>query len=729
MIRAVVYSREMKSAHLHGIIAAIFVSLGNHNAFAQSQDLVLADFEGSDYGAWKVSGTAFGSGPAHGTLPGQMQVEGFEGHGLVNSFNGGDDAKGRLVSPLFKIERKYLHFLVGGGGFEGKTCLNLLQNGKAVRTATGPNTDSGGSERLQPGQWDVSEFAGQEMTIEIVDDATGGWGHINVDQIVQSDSRLNVPVVNRDVTREIRVTERYLNFPVKTGGPKRKLSLMVDGKTERDFDIELADADPDWWAFIDASTLQGKTIKIKADKLPDNSRGLGAIDQTSEIKNGSELYHEPLRQQFHFSSRHGWLNDPNGLVFYEGEYHLFYQHNPYGWNWGNMHWGHAISKDLVHWAELPEALYPDRLGTMFSGSAVVDWNNTAGFQTGKEPALVAMYTAAGHPFTQCLAFSNDRGRTWVKYEQNPVLGHIAAENRDPKVVWYAPEKKWVMSLYLDNNDFALFSSPDLKHWQKLSDFTLQGDAECPNFFEIPLNGDAGKKRWIFFGANGVYVVGEFDGQKFTPQTKPQRLHNGNAWYASQVYSDVPESDGRCILVPWGRLPSGEIMRGMSFNQMMGLPVELTLRDGPGGPWIKANPVRELASLRERTHTIEPQTLGENGNPLADVQGELLEIEAELDLGSAQDITFDLRGMPLNYNVNDRKLTCQGHNEMLTPKAGKIGLHIFIDRRSVDIFSSEGRVYMPMASALSPENRSLKLTAKGGAAAIRSLRVHELKSAW
>ena len=175
-----------------------------------------------------------------------------------------------------------------------------------------------------------------------------------------------------------------------------------------------------------------------------------------------------------------------------------------------------------------------------------------------------MFTAAGKPFTQGLAFSNDRGRTWTKYENNPVLPHIAAENRDPKMVWYAPEKKWIMALYLDGSDYALFSSPDLKQWKKLSDVHLPGDSECPNFFQIAVDGDSQNARWIFYGASGNYLVGKFDGTTFTPETQPQALQNGNAWYASQVYSDIPATDGRCILVPWAR--NGDLHRGMPFNQ-------------------------------------------------------------------------------------------------------------------------------------------------------------------
>ncbi len=188
-----------------------------------------------------------------------------------------------------------------------------------------------------------------------MDDATGGWGHINVDQIVQSDKGITVPLMLSDVSRDLLIQKPCLNFPVKDGAPMRRLRVFVDGKEARAFDIELAEDKPDWWAFLDATPFQGKTVTLKVDKLPDTSIGFSSIDQSDDIKNASELYHEARRPQFHFTSRRGWINDPNGLVEYHDEYHLFYQHNPYGWKWGNMHWGHAVSQDLVHWKALPEA--------------------------------------------------------------------------------------------------------------------------------------------------------------------------------------------------------------------------------------------------------------------------------------------------------------------------------------------------------------------------------------
>lgn len=530
-----------------------------------------------------------------------------------------------------------------------------------------------------------------------------------------------------NLSRTIAIENSYLNFPVKNGAPIRHVTVSVNGIVKQEFDIELADAAPDWWAFLDAKPLHGQTVEIKVDKLPDGSGGLSAVDQSNEIKGEDDIYHEARRPQFHFTSRHGWLNDPNGLVYYHGEYHLFYQHNPYGWNPGNLSWGHAVSKDLVHWHELPVAIYADDRGAIWSGSAVVDWNNTAGFQTGKEPALVAMFTDAKTPFGQWIAFSNDRGRYWTKYDGNPVLPHIAAENRDPKVTWFAPENKWVMALYLDHNDFNIFDSTDLKHWNLLQSFTVPGDAECPNFFELP--GIYASPKWVFYAASGVYVIGSFDGKRFTPETQPQHLQNGNCWYASQVYSGIPKSDGRCILIPWGRLPDGEMFRGESFNQMMGLPVELGLRLANGQESLSVTPVRELNRLRKSAYSVKAQTLAPGDNPLAGIYADLLEIEAEIATGQAGKILFDLRGMPVTYEAASEKIHCLGNEATLVPDDGKIQLHFYVDRASIDIFGGGGTLYMPMAKVLSPDNQDLALTCEGGNARVVSLKFYKLKSAW
>jgi fructan beta-fructosidase len=694
---------------------------------AGQADLLVADFEGANYGEWQVTGEAFGPGPAHGTLPGQMAVDGFLGRGLVNSFFKGDGTTGTLASPPFKIQRHYLRFLIGGGGYPDETFLGLQIAGQTVRQAVGPNTRPGGSEHLDWQEWDVREFAGREGVIQIVDRRTGGWGHINVDHILQTDQKL--PGMLTNATREIVPTRRYLNLPVKNGAPKRLVSLIVKGELARQFEIELADGAPDWWAFVDLAGFQGQRVVIQIDKLREDSRGLEAIEQAEAIKGAEALYREKLRPQFHFSARRGWNNDPNGLVFYEGEYHLFFQHNPYGWNWGNMHWGHAVSADLAHWRELPIALYPDRLGTMFSGSAVVDEGNTSGFQRGGHQPLVCIYTAAGgtsaqsqgQPFTQCLAYSTDGGRTFTSYARNPVLGHLKGGNRDPKVIWHAPAKQWIMALYLDGSDYALFESPDLKQWRKLCDVSLPGTSECPEFFEIPVDGK--ETRWIFYGGNGRYLVGRFDGLKFTGESGPHPLQFGNCFYASQTYNQVP--DGRRILVPWGQIN----LPGMPFNQMMGLPVELTLRRTGEGLRLFAYPVRELEKLRAKTHRFEAQGLEPGQNPLAGLRGELWDIAAEIEPGEAAEVGFVVRGVPVTYDVKKQEVSCRDRKAALALIQGRVSLRLLVDRVSMDIFGNGGRLYMPMGVIFREEDKSLAVAARGGAARVRGMEAHELRPAW
>ena len=259
------------------------------------------------------------------------------------------------------------------------------------------------------------------------------------------------------------------------------MSVRSNDKLIHQFEIEIASADTaDFWVFLDISAFQGETLHLILEANEAESLPVLYVEQSDEIRDASTLYKEERRPQFHFSSRRGWLNDPNGLVYYDGTYHLFYQHNPYGTQWGNMHWGHAVSRDLVHWTEVDIALYPDDMGTMFSGSGIVDAENTSGLRTGADAPLVLLYTAAGgtsarskgQRFTQCLAYSNDGGKTWSKYDGNPVFDHIVGENRDPKIVWHEPTRQWIMALYLEDQQFTLLGSPDLKQWTRLSDVSI-----------------------------------------------------------------------------------------------------------------------------------------------------------------------------------------------------------------------------------------------------------------
>ncbi len=722
-------SSRARGALLACLMAASLGSAAQPDPSAANPDILIADFEGADYGGWTTTGSAFGSGPARGTLPGQMAVDGYEGSGLVNSFLGGDSATGTLRSPPFRIERRYIQFLIGGGMHPGQTCINLLLDGRVVRTATGSNDRPGGSERLEPHQWDVAELHGSTVSLEIVDQATGGWGHINIDHIVQTDRRL--PGWISDASRDITLDRRYLHVPVRNGAPRRWLSIHADGKLLREFEVELADGEPDWWAFIDLQHLRGKQLTLVVDKLREGSPALEAISQDDEIRGAANLYREPLRPQFHFSSRRGWNNDPNGLVHYRGEYHLFYQHNPVGWSWGNMHWGHAVSPDLVHWTELGDALHPDELGTMFSGSAVVDSGNTAGFKSGDEDPIVLFYTAAGgtsrmskdQPFTQCIAYSNDRGRTWTKYEGNPVLGHVVGGNRDPKVIWHEPTRTWIMALYLDGDEFALFGSPNLKKWEELSRIRIPGSSECPDFFPLPIEGRKGDSRWILYGGNGLYLVGTFDGRTFTPDSGPHPMNHGNCFYASQTFSDVP--DGRRILVTWGQIA----MPGMPFNQMIGLPVVLTLHDESEGPRLRINPIDEIAKLRTRSNRITNLPLAPEPRAINEAAGELLDLSLEIAPGGASEIVLNVRGVPIRWSAANHELACLGRRGPLPPDSGRLRLRVLVDRTSIDIFGNDGRLYMPMGSLLDPANTSVTASAVGDGARIEKMEVHILRSAW
>jgi len=440
----------------------------------------------------------------------------------------------------------------------------------------------------------------------------------------------------------------------------------------------------------------------------------------------AKLYDEQFRPQFHFSPRKNWMNDPNGLVFYGGEYHLFFQHNPLGLAWGNMTWGHAVGPDLVHWKQLEHAILPDRLGAIFSGSAVVDWKNTAGFQTGPEKPMVCIYTSAGQPFTQSIAYSNDRGRTWTKYAQNPVLKHVAGDNRDPKVFWHEPTRKWIMALFLDGNVYALFGSPNLKAWTKLCDVPVPGGGECPDCFPLPVDGDGKNVKWVFWAANNSYLLGSFDGTTFKKEAGPLSSHWGKNRYAAQTYSDIPAHDGRRIQIAW---MNGGAYPGMPFNQQMSFPVTLTLRTFADGVRLCMLPVQEIENIHGVCHSLSGIALKPGDNPLADVQGELFDIRVEMAVDSATAVGLSVRGIPIQYDCRRKQLTCLGASAPLEPVAGKIKLQVLVDRSSLEIFSGDGRINMTYCISPLAQNKRLAVFAQGGEATVRSLEVWELKSAW
>ena len=400
----------------------------------------------------------------------------------------------------------------------------------------------------------------------------------------------------------------------------------MDGKTVRQFDAEIAQTndDIDFWSFLDIAPFakQRATLRVKGV----SEKSFGSIVQSDEIPGADTFYQETLRPQFHFSQMLGWNNDPNGLVYYGGEWHLFFQHNPYGWKWGNMHWGHAVSSDLVHWKQLPIAIYNKRRGDYaFSGGAVVDENNTSGWQTGAEKVIVASWTSTGRG--ECIAFSNDRGRTFSEYEGNPVVKH---RGRDPKIVWYEPGRHWVMVVYDESAEhgkaIAFYTSKNLREWQLTS--KLKGYYECPELFELPVDADTNRRRWVIFAADARYAIGTFDGTTFTPDHEGKHQVHFGDYYASQVFSNVPE--GRRIQIGWARIA----MPNMPFNQTFSFPHELTLRSTGDGIRMFAEPVNEIETLYQKTHAARNHELTDAKAWEQPVSSNLLDISATIKIESS-----------------------------------------------------------------------------------------------
>jgi fructan beta-fructosidase len=511
---------------------------------------------------------------------------------------------------------------------------------------------------------------------------------------------------------------------VKTGAKKRRVSLRVDDTVAREFEIELADGEPDFWVFLDLAPFQGKKATVVVDKLFESSGALAALEVSDAIKGAENLYREPLRPQFHFSARRGWLNDPNGLVFSQGEYHLFFQLNPYGWHDAQKHWGHAVSPDLVHWRELPVALHPPRFGDdAWSGSAVVDKDNTSGFKSDANNLLVAAFTSTGRG--ECIVYSNDRGRTWTNYEGNPVVKH---RGRDPRLLWHAPTKHWVMCLYTEDptppakgnvQDIAFYTSPDLKKWTYQS--RVSGFFECPDLFELPVDGDTQKEKWVLTAASSEYMIGSFDGREFKPETPKLPGHRGEAFYAAQTFTNEPR--GRVVQIGWGQIA----MPGMPFNQMMCFPNELALRTTPAGLRLCWQPVKEIESLRTQTRVLQAPTLAAGEHLVEGASGELLDIVAKFEPGTAEAIELNVRGVPVHYDARKQELVSGKHRAPVLAADNKIELRILVDRGLIEIYGNEGSVFMPIAAA--KQRPGVSVTVRGGEAKNVSVQVHELHSAW
>jgi sucrose-6-phosphate hydrolase SacC (GH32 family) len=454
-------------------------------------------------------------------------------------------------------------------------------------------------------------------------------------------------------------------------------------------------------------------------------------------------YNELYRPQFHFTPEKNWMNDPNGLVYFDGEYHLFYQHNPNGNEWGYMHWGHAVSTDLVHWKHLPIAIYPDENSTdkerctAFSGSAIVDHKNLLGKQQGDVKTLIAFYTS--QHCGQRIAYSTDRGRTWEKYEGNPIIPFDETDDaRDPKVVWHEPSKKYVMVLYRKTTDeerskgVSFYTSENLVDWEYKSH--VFGFYECPDLVPMQVANRPEETKWVLFDGDGSYLIGNFDGEEFSPETAKMKSDFGKNYYATQTWSNIPEEDGRIIQIAWMR---GGNFPDMPFNGQMTFPTELQLIKFNFGYKVTRKPISEIELLHGKSYDWKNETLipGINQNIVKKVKGDCLHIIGEFDLKTCNNFGFFIRhskktaGTELLYDVKRGTLSLLGTTAPLQPVDNKITLEILIDRASVEVFANGGQV--AVSNNFTPEKgaEDLVLFSNGGEVIVEKLDIFRVESAW
>lgn len=451
-----------------------------------------------------------------------------------------------------------------------------------------------------------------------------------------------------------------------------------------------------------------------------------AAEDSGSTKTPSDL--EALRPRFHFTPKQNFMNDPNGLVFYKGEYHLFYQYNPLGQVWGHMSWGHAVSADMLRWEELPVALREENGIMIFSGSAVVDARNSSGLcrPAGDDPScLVAIYTGHTESLqTQNLAYSNDRGRTWTKYAGNPVIDLGLAGFRDPKVFWHEPTKRWILvSVLADQQKVRLFASRNLKQWDTLSDFGPAGATggawECPDLFPLAVDGNPGDVRWVLDvdinpggrvgGSAGQYFIGAFDGTKFVNDNRGDQtlwVDYGKDFYASISFSDIPPSDGRRIWMGWisNWLYANEEPT-VTWRGAQSIPREVRLRRLPEGVRLVQTPVAEVTSLRagrEPTLLIDGAVLPESAEiEFAVPQGHWREAGLRLSNTQGEEVVVGVRSDPLEIFV-DRSKARSGPSHKEYPgrhagpvrfRDGRVAVRVLFDRSVLEIFANDGETVL------------------------------------
>ena len=588
---------------------------------------------------------------------------------------------------------------------------------------------------------------------------------------------------------QVQEPQKYLLLPVEEAAPEATVNVLVNNKADQSFQVRLAVNRIDYLVPFALEQYKGKTVTfdIHTGNSRTNVRDAMADACWKELKLSDtfdDANREAFRPFYHHTPVYGWMNDPNGMFYKDGEYHLYFQYNPYGSKWGNMHWGHSVSKDLVHWEHLAPAIARDTLGHIFSGSSIVDQENVAGYGAGN---ILAFYTSASdkNGQIQCLAFSKDNGRTFTKYEKNPILcpADGLRDFRDPKVFRYEPEDKWVMIVSADK-EMRFYDSKNLKDWNYMSSFgegygVQPCQFECPDMVELPVDGDLNRKKWAlivnvnpgcYFGGSATqYFTGNFDGTKFSCDSQPnvtKWLDWGKDHYATVCFSNTGE---RTIAVPWmSNWQYCNIVPTKQFRSANALPRELSLYTQDGEIYLSAVPVPEIKTLRKEKKEIPAFTVANDyhiDSLLADNDG-AYELALEITVGEAEIMGFNLfndkgEKVDIYFNLPEKRLVMdrtksgivdfgkksvsheiEVHDRRKTTsinyiddfalatwapikKENKYTLDVFVDKCSVEIFLNGGKVAMTNLIFPSEPYNRMCFYSKGGSFQVDSFKAYRL----
>lgn len=556
--------------------------------------------------------------------------------------------------------------------------------------------------------------------------------------------------------------KKFLLLPVQENAPEGKVNIIVNNEfqLEQNINIRLAREKVDYYVPLDLSAYQGKSVSVDVTGMPASSLCWKEIKLSDTFDSSNRETYRPV---YHHTPVYGWMNDPNGMFYKDGVYHLYFQYNPYGSMWANMTWGHSTSTDLTHWTYEGTAIVPDAWGAIFSGSCVVDKDNTAGFGKG---AVVAFYTSAkstpwGDVQSQSMAYSLDNGKTFIKYEHNPILTSTERDFRDPKVFWYAPGKHWVMMLAV-GQEMQIYSSGNLKEWKKESSFgAMQGAHggvwECPDLVEVAVEGSK-EKKWVlicnlnpggpFGGSTVQYFVGSFDGKKFVNESPTQTkwLDWGKDNYATVTWSNAPA--GRCITLGW--MSNWQYANNVPTTQYRSantLARDLTLYRVGGELYLKSKPSPEIKKARveeKKIPTFEVKGNYEVVSLLADNKG-AYEIEMTIGNKGTSKIDFSLinekdEKVAMYYDVVRKQFVMDRSASGIVGfsrdfpavtvapvrNTDQIHLRLFIDRSSVEAFGEDGEYVMTnLVFPAEPYNRMVFSSDKGSYI-VKSMNVYRLQ---